>query len=71
MKKINEKVLIFYDSNKASDLDRNVEFTQQGANDLIHIFESFQSYKKIQTLMIPFRLMLPLRNPEAKKGIRL
>lgn len=50
MKKINEKVLIFYDSQKAGDLDRNVELTQQGANDLIQIFESFQSYKKIQTL---------------------
>lgn len=50
MKKIKEKVLIFYDSQKAGDLDRNIEATQQGANDLIHIFESFQSYKKIQTL---------------------
>lgn len=50
MKKSNEKVLISYDSQKAGDLDRNVESTQQGANDLIHIFESFQSYKKIASL---------------------
>jgi hypothetical protein len=50
MKKSNEKVLISYDSQKAGDLDRNVEFAQQGANDLIHIFESFQSYKKITSL---------------------
>ena len=45
-----ERILIFTDTNKAGELDRNIEATQQGANDLIHIFESFQSYKKIQTL---------------------
>lgn len=50
MKKSNERVLVYFDKNKASKFEAEVEATQQGANDLIHIFESFQSYKKITSL---------------------
>lgn len=50
MKKINERVLVYFDKNKASQFETEVEATQQGANDLIQIFESFQSYKKIKSL---------------------
>jgi len=48
--KTDSKILVWTDTNKAGELDRNVEATQQGANDLIHIFESFQTYKKITSL---------------------
>jgi hypothetical protein len=45
-----EKILVWTDVNKKTTFENSVEAAQQGANDLIHIFESFQSYKKIQTL---------------------
>jgi len=45
-----ERILIYQDTHKQTDFENSVEATQQGANDLIHIFESFQSYKKITSL---------------------
>lgn len=45
-----ERILIFTDINKQTDFENSVEVTQQGANDLIQIFESFQGYKKIRSL---------------------
>jgi hypothetical protein len=44
-----ERILIFTDVNKQNELETQVENVQTGATDLIHIFESFQSYRKIQT----------------------
>jgi hypothetical protein len=71
-----EKILIFTDTNKAGELDRNVEATQQGANDLIHIFESFQSYKKITSLddfetLIADPLAMFDKTLQANSGINL
>jgi hypothetical protein len=50
MNKSNEKVLIFYDKNKASQFEQNIEDVQRGSSDLIQIFESFQPYRQIKSL---------------------
>ena len=51
MKKSNEnRVLLYYNKDGATNFEASVEAVQQGANDLVQIFESFQNYKKIKSL---------------------
>jgi hypothetical protein len=45
----NERILIYTDTHKSTDFENSIEVIQQGTNDLINIFESFQSYKKIKS----------------------
>jgi hypothetical protein len=45
-----ERILVFENKNGSTTFENAVETAQQGANDLIQIFESFQPYKKIKSL---------------------
>ena len=45
-----QRILLYTDSRKKANFQNEIETTQQGANDLVHVFHSFQDYLKITSL---------------------
>ena len=50
MKKKEQRILLYTDSRKKAEFQNGLEATQNGANDLVHVFCSFQDYLKITSL---------------------